>query len=130
MIQINPNPGEIVEIIGAVVDVEFPREDVPRIYDALTVESENVLLEVQQQLGHGVVRTIQVGTTDGLRRGLTVVNTGKPIMVPAGEATLGRILNVKGDPIDELGPVKTSQYLPIHRPAPTFAEQAPSQELL
>ena len=130
MIQINPNPGKIVEVIGAVVDVEFPRDDVPRIYDALRVEEENLVLEVQQQLGDGVVRTIALGTTDGLRRGLSVKNTGKPIMVPVGEKTLGRILNVLGETIDDMGPIKTDEYLPIHRPAPTFAEQAPSQELL
>ena len=128
MIQINP--GKIVEIIGAVVDVEFPRNDVPRIYDALTVDKKNLVLEVQQQIGDGVVRTIAMGTTDGLRRGLTVSNTGKPLMVPVGKKTLGRIMNVLGDTIDDQGPIETDQYLPIHRPAPTFAEQAPSQELL
>lgn len=122
--------GKIVEIIGAVVDVEFPHHDVPRIYDALNVSDKNLVLEVQQQIGDGVVRTIAMGTTDGLRRGLHVKNTGKPIMVPVGKPTLGRIMNVLGDPIDEAGPIKTDQYLPIHRPAPTFAEQAPSQELL
>lgn len=130
MIQINPNPGKIVGIIGAVIDVEFPRNDVPRIYDALTVEDENLVLEVQQQMGDGVVRTIAMGSSDGLRRGLPVANTGKPITVPVGEATLGRILNVLGEPIDDMGPIKTDQYLPIHRPAPAFDEQAPSQELL
>jgi F-type H+-transporting ATPase subunit beta len=124
------NQGKIVEIIGAVVDVEFPHHNVPRIYDALKVEENNLILEVQQQIGDGVVRTIAMGTTDGLRRGLKAVNTGKPIMVPVGKATLGRIMNVLGEPIDEQGPVTTDQFLPIHRPAPTFAEQAPSQELL
>lgn len=122
--------GKIVEIIGAVVDVEFPHHDVPRIYDALHVEEENLVLEVQQQIGDGVVRTIAMGTTDGLKRGLPVRNTGHPIMVPVGKPTLGRIMNVLGDPIDEAGPIKTDQHLPIHRPAPSFAEQAPSQELL
>lgn len=122
--------GKIVEIIGAVVDVEFSHHDVPRIYDALHVVDKNLVLEVQQQIGDGVVRTIAMGTTDGLRRGLEVVNTGKPIMVPVGKPTLGRIMNVLGDPIDEAGPIKTDQYLPIHRPAPAFSEQAPSQELL
>ena len=122
--------GKIVEIIGAVVDVEFPHHSIPRIYDALKVEEKNLILEVQQQIGDGVVRTIAMGTTDGLRRGLSAINTGKPIMVPVGKQTLGRIMNVLGEPIDEQGPVKTDQYLPIHRPAPTFAEQAPSQELL
>jgi F-type H+-transporting ATPase subunit beta len=122
--------GKIVEIIGAVVDVEFPHDHVPRIYDALKIEEKNLVLEVQQQIGDGVVRTIAMGTTDGLRRGLSATNTGKPIMVPVGKPTLGRIMNVLGDPIDEQGPIKTEQYLPIHRPAPTFAEQSPSQELL
>lgn len=122
--------GKIVEIIGAVVDVEFPHHHVPRIYDALKVEEKDLVLEVQQQIGDGVVRTIAMGTTDGLRRGLTAINTGKPIVVPVGKPTLGRIMNVLGNPIDEQGPIKTDQYLPIHRPAPTFAEQAPSQELL
>lgn len=124
------NEGKIVEIIGAVVDVEFPRNNIPRIYDALTVHDKNLVLEVQQQIGDGVVRTIAMGTTDGLRRGLSVANTGKPIMVPVGKATLGRILNVLGEPIDEQGPVDTNQFLPIHRPAPAYADLAPSQELL
>jgi F-type H+-transporting ATPase subunit beta len=124
------NSGKIVEIIGAVVDVEFPRNDVPRIYDALTVDKQNLVLEVQQQIGDGVVRTIAMGTTDGLRRGLPVSNTGKPLMVPVGKATLGRILNVLGDAIDDMGPVETDKYMPIHRPAPTFDEQSPAQELL
>ena len=124
------NEGKIVEIIGAVVDVEFPHTNVPKIYDALHVDDKHLVLEVQQQIGDGVVRTIAMGTTDGLRRGLSVKNTGKPIMIPVGKPTLGRIMNVLGDPIDEAGPIKTDQYLPIHRPAPSFAEQAPSQELL
>lgn len=124
------NHGKIVEIIGAVVDVEFPQGNVPRIYDALSVEKKNLVLEVQQQLGDGVVRTIALGATDGLRRGLTVTNTGKPLMVPVGKPTLGRILNVLGEAIDDAGPVATDQYMPIHRPAPTFDEQAPTQELL
>lgn len=122
--------GTIVEIIGAVVDVEFSHHHVPKIYDALVVDDKNLVLEVQQQIGDGVVRTIAMGTTDGLRRGLSATNTGKPIMVPVGKPTLGRIMNVLGDPIDEQGPINTEQYLPIHRPAPSFDEQAPSQELL
>lgn len=122
--------GKIAEIIGAVVDVEFPRDRVPKIYDALTVENTNIVLEVQQQLGDGVVRTIALGTTDGLRRGLDVINTGKPIMVPVGKPTLGRIMDVLGNPIDEAGDIGTTDYLPIHRAAPTFDEQASSQELL
>ncbi|HSW94368.1 MAG TPA: F0F1 ATP synthase subunit beta [Gammaproteobacteria bacterium] len=122
--------GHIVEIIGAVVDVQFPRDAVPRIYDALKIEEANVVLEVQQQLGDGVVRTIAMGVTDGLRRGLAVKNTGSPIMVPVGKPTLGRIMDVLGAPIDEAGDIQTDQYLPIHRPAPSFAEQAASEELL
>ena len=122
--------GKIVEIIGAVVDVQFPQHDVPRIYDALKVDEKNLVLEVQQQLGDGVVRTIALGTTEGLRRGLEVTNTGNPIMVPVGQPMLGRIVNVLGDAIDEAGPINAEQYRPIHRPAPSFAEQAPSQELL
>src|ERR1700722_13717402 len=122
--------GKVAEIIGAVVDVEFPRDAVPEIYNALRVKDQNLVLEVQQQLGDGIVRTIAMGTTDGLRRGLAVINTGKPILVPVGKPTLGRIMNVLGEPIDEKGPIKTDQHMPIHRPAPTFAEQAPSQELL
>lgn len=124
------NEGKIVEIIGAVVDVEFPRQDVPKIYDALKVEKKDLVLEVQQQIGDGVVRTIAMGTTDGLRRGLSVINTGKPILVPVGKPTLGRILNVLGEPIDDKGPVESNQYMPIHRAAPTFEEQALTQELL
>lgn len=124
------NQGKIVEIIGAVVDVQYPQQHIPKIYDALKVDKADLVLEVQQQMGDGVVRTIAMGTTDGLRRGLDVTNTGNPIMVPVGKPTLGRIMNVLGTPIDEQGPIKTDQYLPIHRPAPTFAEQAPSQELL
>jgi F-type H+-transporting ATPase subunit beta len=124
------NQGKIVEIIGAVVDVEFSHQHVPNIYDALKVEKTGLILEVQQQIGDGVVRTIAMGSSEGLQRGLTVENTGKPISVPTGEATLGRIMNVLGEPIDEKGPVKSTNLLPIHRPAPSFAEQAPTQELL
>jgi len=122
--------GKIAEIIGAVVDVEFPRDMVPRIYDALKVENTEIVLEVQQQLGDGIVRTIALGTTDGLRRGLNVVNTGKPITVPVGTPTLGRIMDVLGRPIDEAGPINTDTTAPIHRPAPSFAEQSSSQDLL
>lgn len=126
----NQGQGKIVEIIGAVVDVEFPLKEVPKIYDALIIDKENIVLEVQQQIGDGIVRTIAMGSTDGLRRELTVTNTGHPITVPVGKGTLGRIMNVLGQPIDEKGPIETDEYLPIHRPPPTFAEQAPSQELL
>lgn len=122
--------GNIVEIIGAVVDVEFPRDTVPKIYDALKVEEENLILEVQQQLGDGIVRTIAMGSTDGLRRGIKAKDLGKPITVPVGKPTLGRIMDVLGNPIDEAGPIKTEHTLPIHRPAPSFAEQAAAEELL
>ena len=97
--------GKIVEIIGAVVDVEFPRAEVPKIYNALKVEQTGLTLEVQQQMGDGVVRTIAMGSSDGLQRGLEVTNTGEPIKVPVGEPTLGRIMNVLGEPVDEAGPV-------------------------
>jgi len=122
--------GNIVEIIGAVVDVEFPRESVPKIYDALTVGSADLTLEVQQQLGDGVVRTIAMGSTDGVRRGLEVLNTGEPIKVPVGAKTLGRIMDVLGNPVDEAGEIGAETSLPIHRPAPTFAEQAAGLEIL
>lgn len=122
--------GKIIEIIGAVVDVEFPQGHIPRIYDALRVEENNLILEVQQQIGDGIVRTIAMGSTDGLRRGLTVINTGNPITVPVGKETLGRIMNVLGQPIDEKGPIQAATSLPIHRSAPSFDEQAASQALL
>ena len=122
--------GKIVQIIGAVVDVEFPRESLPKIYEALKVESANLVLEVQQQLGDGVVRTIAMGTTDGLQRGLPVENSGAAISVPVGRETLGRIMNVLGEPIDEKGPVGEKERWAIHRKAPTFEEQSGSNELL
>ncbi len=122
--------GNIVEIIGAVVDVEFPRDSVPKIYDALKVNDAGLTLEVQQQLGDGVVRTIAMGSTDGVRRGLEVLNTGAPIMVPVGTKTLGRIMDVLGNPVDEAGDIGAETTMPIHRPAPTFAEQAPALEIL
>jgi F-type H+-transporting ATPase subunit beta len=122
--------GNIVEIIGAVVDVEFPRDSVPKVYDALKVTSEDLTLEVQQQLGDGVVRTIAMGSTDGVRRGLEVLNSGEPIMVPVGEKTLGRIMDVLGNPVDEAGDIGAETSLPIHRDAPTFAEQASSLDVL
>ncbi|MGB0662746.1 MAG: F0F1 ATP synthase subunit beta [Pontibacterium sp.] len=122
--------GTIVQIIGAVVDVEFPRDNVPKIYDALTVTKTGLTLEVQQQLGDGVVRGIAMGQTEGLSRGLEVVNTGAPVSVPVGTATLGRIMDVLGNPIDEAGPVGEEERMPIHRKAPTYAEQAASEELL
>jgi F-type H+-transporting ATPase subunit beta len=122
--------GNIIEIIGAVVDVEFPRDSVPKIYDALKVDAADLTLEVQQQLGDGVVRTIAMGSTDGVRRGLEVLNTGEPIMVPVGEKTLGRIMDVLGNPVDDAGEIGAELTLPIHRDAPTFAEQAAEMEVL
>ncbi len=124
--------GKIVQIIGAVVDVEFPSESIPKVYEALLVKGEgvNTTLEVQQQIGDGVVRTIALGSTDGLRRGLEVDNTGAPISVPVGEATLGRIMNVLGEPIDEMGDIKTDERWSIHREAPKFTELSPASELL
>ncbi len=122
--------GNIVEVIGAVVDVEFPRESVPKIYDALRVDEANLVLEVEQQLGDGVVRTIAMGTTDGLKRGLGVTNTGAPITVPVGTATLGRIMDVLGNPVDDAGPVNADKSLPIHRAPPAYADQAASLEIL
>jgi F-type H+-transporting ATPase subunit beta len=123
--------GNIIEVIGAVVDVEFPRDTVPLVYDALLVkDQDNLTLEVQQQLGDGVVRTISMGASDGLRRGMGVENTGEPIKVPVGEGTLGRIMNVLGEPVDEAGDVKSAKLMPIHRPAPSYEEQAASLEIL
>ena len=122
--------GTVVEVIGAVVDVEFPREAIPKIYDALELADVGLTLEVQQQLGDGVVRTIAMGTTDGLKRGVKAQNTGEPIRVPVGKETLGRIMDVLGRPIDEAGAIGEQTRLPIHRAAPTFAEQAASAELL
>jgi len=124
--------GKIVQIIGAVVDVEFPSDAIPRIFDALLVDAERVdtTLEVQQQLGDGVVRTIALGSTDGLTRGLNVSNTGAPISVPVGEKTLGRIMNVLGRPIDELGDIETEEKWSIHREAPKFTELSHATELL
>jgi len=122
--------GKIVQIIGAVVDVEFPREALPNVYDALNVDSVGLTLEVQQQLGDGVVRAIAMGTTDGVRRGLEVSNSGDAIRVPVGQKTLGRIMDVLGNPIDEKGPIGEEEKWVIHRDAPSYAEQAPASELL
>jgi F-type H+-transporting ATPase subunit beta len=110
--------------------VEFPRDSIPRVYDALKLADVDLTLEVQQQLGDGVVRTIAMGVSDGLKRGMTVANTGAAITVPVGKGTLGRIMNVLGDPIDDAGPIKTKDKLPIHRPAPSYTEQAGGQDLL
>ena len=122
--------GKIVEIIGAVVDVEFPRAEVPKVYDALKVDQTDLTLEVQQQMGDGIVRTISMGSSDGLQRGLSVTNTGQPILVPVGEPTLGRIMNVLGEPVDEAGPVESENQWPIHRKAPGFTDQATAVEIL
>ncbi len=122
--------GNIVTIIGAVVDVQFPRDSVPKVYDALTIDGGDLTLEVQQQMGDGVVRTIAMGSSDGLKRGVSVSNTGAPISVPVGAGTLGRIMDVLGNPVDEAGEVKADKRMPIHRPAPTYEEQAASVELL
>ncbi len=122
--------GKIVQVIGAVVDVEFPRDQMPKIYDALKMEGSALTLEVQQQLGDGIVRAIALGSSDGLRRGIMVYNTDASITVPVGKATLGRIMDVLGTPIDERGPVDQTQTASIHRTAPTYDELSPSQELL
>ena len=122
--------GKIVQIIGAVVDVEFPRDAIPRVYDALKLVDVDLTLEVQQQLGDGVVRTIAMGSTDGLKRGLAVNNTGAPITVPVGKATLGRIMDVLGNPVDEAGPIGSDQTRAIHQPAPKFDELSSTTELL
>ena len=122
--------GKVVQIIGAVVDIEFPRDAVPKIYDALDVTPNGLVLEVQQQIGDGVVRAIAMGSTDGLQRGVAVTNSGAPISVPVGEKTLGRIMNVLGEPVDEVGDVGAEQRWPIHREAPSYEEQAGSTELL
>lgn len=122
--------GKITEVIGAVVDVEFPKESVPNVYDAIRVEEKSLTLEVQQQLGDGVVRAIAMGGTEGLKRGMDVTNTGEPIRVPVGQKTLGRIMNVLGEPIDEAGPIDADEHRPIHSKAPSFLEQAGSTEIL
>jgi F-type H+-transporting ATPase subunit beta len=129
--------GQIVQCIGAVVDIQFPRESMPRVYDALvlgdagdSLAEPGLTFEVQQQLGDGVVRTIALGSSDGLRRGMGVNNTGAPISVPVGEATLGRIMDVLGRPIDDAGPIKTAERRAIHQVAPKFADLSPSVELL
>ncbi|WP_043531223.1 F0F1 ATP synthase subunit beta [Litchfieldella xinjiangensis] len=122
--------GRIVQIIGAVIDVEFPRDDVPKVYDALKVSGPETILEVQQQLGDGVVRAIAMGSTEGLKRGMETENTGAAISVPVGKETLGRIMNVLGEPIDDAGEIGEQERMPIHRKAPSYADQAASNELL
>ena len=122
--------GKVVQVIGAVVDVEFPRDSVPKVYDALTVTDKDLTLEVQQQLGDGVVRAIAMGSSEGVSRGLSVDNTGAPISVPVGTETLGRIMDVLGNPIDERGPIGEQERSSIHRAAPAYEELAASEELL
>ncbi|MDA0789361.1 MAG: F0F1 ATP synthase subunit beta [Proteobacteria bacterium] len=122
--------GRIVSVIGAVIDVEFPRDEVPQVYHALMVDKAGLTLEVQQQLGDGVVRTIAMGSSEGISRGLPVTNTGAPISVPVGEQTLGRIMDVLGTPIDEKGPIGEQERMPIHRKPPSFEEQAGGRDLL
>jgi len=122
--------GTTVQIIGAVVDVEFPSSAIPKIYDALTIDDVDLTLEVQQQLGDGVVRTIAMGSSEGLKRGMAVSNTGQPISVPVGEKTLGRIMDVLGTPIDNKGDIGAELNMPIHRTPPSYEEQASSTEVL
>ncbi|MGB1543519.1 MAG: F0F1 ATP synthase subunit beta, partial [Spongiibacter marinus] len=122
--------GRIVQVIGAVIDVEFPRDSVPQVYDALKVTDSGLTLEVQQQLGDGVVRAIALGSSEGLRRGLDVDNTKEKIKVPVGTETLGRIMDVLGNPIDECGPIGEKERMEIHRAAPKYEELAASSDLL
>jgi len=122
--------GKTIQIIGAVVDVQFPRDQIPGIYEALKIDESGLTLEVQQQLGDGVVRTIAMGSSEGLKRGMAVSGTGGPISVPVGTKTLGRIMDVLGEPVDEAGPIGEQERLPIHRPAPTFEEQSASVDIL
>ena len=122
--------GKITQIIGAVIDVEFPRGAIPRVYEALKLKDHDLTLEVQQELGDGIVRAIAMGPSEGLKRGLAVTSTGAPITVPVGKATLGRIMDVLGTPQDNRGPVESKDHLPIHRPPPSFEEQTGGQDLL
>ena len=122
--------GTVIQIIGAVIDVEFPKDNLPKIYDALEVEENGLVLEVQQQLGDGIVRTIAMGASEGLQRGVSVKNTGNPISVPVGAGTLGRIMNILGEPIDEKGKIKSEKRMPIHRAPPSYEDQAETKELL
>jgi F-type H+-transporting ATPase subunit beta len=122
--------GKIVQVIGAVVDVEFSRKDMPLVFNALNVEGTDIVLEVQQQLGDGVVRTIALGSTDGLKRGLKISDTGAAISVPVGAKTLGRVMDVLGRPIDEAGPIGAEKSMPIHRKPPSYEEQAGGNDIL
>src|SRR6476660_19265 len=129
------NKGKIVQVVGAVVDVEF-QDGIPGIHNALTVEFDlekqpvKLTLEVQQQLGDQCVRTVAMSSTEGLERGLEVTDTGKPISMPVGEAVMGRVFDVTGNPVDERGPVQAQKYYPIHRPAPPLVDQTTSQQVL
>ncbi|HFD40260.1 MAG TPA: F0F1 ATP synthase subunit beta, partial [Anaerolineae bacterium] len=124
--------GRVVQVMGPVVDIEFPSGDLPEIYDAVEIPRQDgkLVVEVQQHLGHEWVRCVAMDTTDGLRRGMEAINTGRPISVPVGTATLGRIFNVLGEAIDNAGPVEAEAYYPIHRPAPSFEEQVTKPEFL
>jgi len=122
--------GKVSQVIGAVVDVKFPQDSLPNIYDALRIEDKDLTLEVQQQLGDGVVRAIAMGSSEGLVRGLDVISTGEPIKVPVGVKTLGRIMDVLGKPIDQAGPIGEEKRMPIHRASPKYEDQATSTELL
>jgi len=122
--------GKVVEVIGAVVDIQFTLGDMPKVYEALKIEESGLTLEVQQQLGDGVARTIAMGSTDGLKRGELAERTGSAIMAPVGKATLGRIMNVLGEPVDEAGPVEAEKKMPIHREPPSFEEQSTTTEVL
>ncbi|QIV95468.1 ATP synthase F1 subcomplex beta subunit [Allofrancisella inopinata] len=124
------NTGKIIQVIGAVIDVEFSRDNTPRVYDALKVQETDLVLEVQQQIGDGVVRTIAMGSSDGLRRGMEVINTNAPISVPVGHGTLGRIMNVLGEPIDEAGPIEHTEKRSIHQAPPAYDELALNTEIL
>ena len=122
--------GNVVQIIGAVVDVKFSRDAMPGIYNALTIADTGLTLEVQQQLGDGVIRAIAMGTSDGLKRGMAAVDTGAPIQVPVGQGTLGRVMDVLGKPIDDAGEVKADKYMSIHRKPPAYDEQSSAIEVL
>lgn len=126
------NKGKIIQVIGPVVDVEFKQNELPTIYNALEVDldKKKLVLEVQLHLGDGIVRTVSLGATDGLKRGQLLTDTGKAVSVPVGEETLGRIFNVTGDVIDNKGPVKSKKRLPIHRAAPALIDQETKQEVL
>ena len=122
--------GTVTQIIGAVIDVEFEKDNIPKVYEALLIDEGGITLEVQQQLGDGVVRTIAMGATEGLKRGLTASRTNAPISVPVGPETLGRIVDVLGNPIDEKGPIGEKQKMPIHRKPPSYTDQSVSNDVL